>query len=594
MITREEIEQIRTRVDILEVVSQYLTTHPSGKNFVALCPFHPDRTPSLTISRDKGLFHCFGCGEGGDVFKFLMRIERIDFPEAIRRLAVQAGVILQDSSSGGSAQLRELMERVTCHYERRLKGPEGRRAWEYLIRRGLTPETIKRFRLGYAPSGDDLLKAFPGSEEGLIRLGLVKEGERGRFSFFHNRVIFPIMSGQGEVVGFAGRALGGEEPKYLNTPSTPLFEKSRLLYGLPWARAAFKERGEALLVEGYMDVLMAHQHGFSQAVASMGTAFTSEQAQLLKRFIPKVLIAYDRDVAGREATLRGIRQLLSASLEVAIVLLPSGEDPDELLRRRGREAFEALLQQALPFHEFYIQALLEEHDPRHLSGQEQILASVYSFLEGLESPALRTQILKELSGSLDIPLEELLLRMKARHRKAIIPKTRKTPSWGVEEHLMSLLLHGRLPIKLVMRELSPEDFPKFGHTMEALFTLCQEQGIPERLEGEAGRKLLNSWLAYLTPEEQCELRALALSDHRDANSETAITQLIAQLRLKNVEGRLQSLKREIKEAEKRQDREAVFRLQQEQQEYHREHRQLLKRLGWQVAAVGRRGGNGSK
>ncbi len=589
MVTREEIELVRTRVDILEVVSRYLTVRPSGKNFVAVCPFHPDKAPSLAISPEKGLFHCFGCGEGGDVFTFLMKIERIEFPEAVRRLASQAGVALTSArSSDGLKKLRALLERVARHYEKRLREPVGRTAWEYLRDRGLTEETIARFRLGYAPSaGDDLLKAFKSSQDELIRLGLVLEGPPR--SFFRDRVIFPITSGQGEVVGFAGRVLGEEEPKYLNTRNTPLFEKSRWLYGLPGARAAFSERGEALLVEGYMDVLMAHQHGFTHAVASMGTAFTAEHAWLLKRFVSKVLIAYDRDIAGRGATLRGIQQLLRAGLEVDIVLLPAGKDPDELLRQEGKAAFERFLKQAMPFPEFYVQALLEEHDAQSLRGQEQILLSTHAFLEGLESPALRTRILKELSGSLEIPLEDLLLKMKGRTQAAIMDRgVSQRSSWGVEEHLMCLLLQGKLPIERVLRELSPGDFPKFARAVESLFILYREQGGPERLEGPASRQFLNDWLARLDPEDQRELRGLAVSEPRDIDSETAIAQLTARLRLRAIEDRLRALKREIREADRRPDPQALQRLQQEQQECLKERRRLLQQLGWQTIASGGR------
>jgi DNA primase len=595
MATRQEIEEIRTRVGILEVVSRYVDVKPRGERYVAVCPFHPDSSPSLTISPEKGLFHCFGCGEGGDVFKFLMTIERIEFPEAVRRLAEEAGVkISGERRSDDLSRLRELIERVARHYQQRLKGPGGRQALEYLRGRGLTYETIERFRLGYAPpGGEDLLRAFKGQEAELMRLGLVMEGEGGRWSFFRRRVIFPLMSTQGGVVGFAGRTLGREEPKYLNTKNTPLFEKGRLLYGFPWARAAMSKRSEALIVEGYTDVIMAHQSGFSHAVASMGTAFTAEQALLIKRFAPRAILAYDRDVAGRAATLRGMKQLLSAGLEVWVVLLPPGEDPDELLRREGREAFAALLESALPFHEFYVQALIEEHGAVSLGGQERILAEARAFLRGLESPALKAQILRELSGSLDIPLEDLLVGMKAPQPAAIMGDRVREPSWGVEEHLMYLLVQGELPIRRAMEELSPADFHRFSHAVEVLFTLYREEGGPERLEGAWGRRFIEEWFARLDAEEGRELRELAMSERRDADSEKAASQLIGRLRLSGVERRLKSLKREIERAEQEQERKTLQRLQQEQQVCLRERQKLLRQLGWGAIAPqggGRRDG----
>ena len=586
MPTREEIEEIRTRINIVDVVSRYVTVRPSGANFVAICPFHPDKSPSLTISPEKGLYHCFGCGEGGDVFRFLMVIERIEFPEAVRRLAEEASIPIrseQAPSSDRTTKLRELAERVARHYERTLATPVGRRAREYLIEaRGLTAETLEKFRLGYAPPvGGDLLKAFSGSEEELARLGLLLEGARR--PFFRNRVIFPVMSPQGDVAGFAGRTLGDDEPKYLNTRGTPLFEKRRLLYGLPGARRGFAERGEALLVEGYTDVIMAHQQGFTHAVASMGTAFTEAQARLLGRFVPQVLIAYDRDVAGRSATLRGLKQLLAAGLEVRIVVLPPGEDPDGLLRRDGREAFEALLQQAVSFPGFYVQALIEEHDARSLRGQEQILVEVRTFLSGLESLALRTQVLKELAGSLDIPMEDLRMQMKRRNATAIIANdAQETSKWGVEDHLMYLLLQGALPLERAVRDLSPTDFSRFSRAIETLFALCREAGGPRRLDGPDGQVFFSEWLGRLDPEDQAALRELAVSDRRDDDSERALTQLIGRLRHRSVERRLKALTREIEAAERDHDREALERLQTAQQEHLRERKQLLRQLGWET------------
>jgi len=582
MATREEIEEIRTRVGILEVVSRYVDVRPRGERYVALCPFHPDSSPSLTISPEKGLFHCFGCGEGGDVFKFLMAIEKIEFPEAVRRLAEEAGVKLSgERAFDDKGRLRGLLEQVARHYQRRLKGPGGRQAREYLKGRGVTDRTIERFRLGYAPpGGEDLLRAFSGRETELMRLGLVMEGGGRRFSFFRRRVIFPLMSTQGDVVGFAGRTLGGEEPKYLNTKNTSLFEKGRLLYGFPWAREAMSGRGEALIVEGYTDVIMAHQFGFTHAVASMGTAFTAEQALLIKRFARRALIAYDRDVAGRAATLRGIRQLLSAGLEVWVVLLPPGEDPDGLLRREGKEAFAELLEGAMPFHEFYVQALIEEHGSVSLGGQERILEEARSFLRGLESPALRAQILRELSGSLDIPIEDLIAGMKAPKPTAIMGDRVQGPSWGVEEHLMYLLMEGELPIRRAVEELTPADFHRFSHAVEVLFALYREEGGPERLKGLQGRRFIEEWFSRLDAEEQRELRALALSERRDEDSERAASQLIGQLRLAGVERRLKGLKREIERSERRNDRKSLERLQQEQQGLLRERQRLLRQLGW--------------
>lgn len=594
MPTREEIEAIRERVNVVDVVSRYVSVQSRGENFLAICPFHPDKSPSLTINPEKGLFHCFGCGEGGDVFTFVMKIEGIEFPEAARRLADQAGIAVtrERGRSEALVALRELAHRVARYYGRCLGEAPGKQAGKYLADRGFAPGTIQRFRLGYAPpDGAHLMKAL-GDVKNLMQLGLVREGRAGRWSFFRDRLIFPVTSTQGDVIGFAGRALqedpGG--PKYLNTKNTPLFEKSRVLYGLAQAREGLRERGEALLVEGYTDVMMAHQHGFTHAVASMGTAFTAEQAGLLKRFASRALIAYDRDVAGRAATLRGMKKLLGAGLEVRVVLLPTGQDPDDLLRREGSDALAGVLEHAMPFPEFYVQALTEEHDTGSVSGQEEIIRAARDFLAGLGSPALRSRILKELSGSLDIPLEDLRMGMKERRQPVTMGFiSPRKENWGVEEHLMHLLLQGELSLERAAEELDAADFDRFSHAMDVLFAFQREEGGSDRIEGKEGEKLLSEWLARLDPEDQQALRALAVSERRDADSEKAIAQLISRLRVAGVERRLSALKREIDEAEKHHDRPNVERLQREQQAQLKERQQLLQQLGW-GASVSQGGG----
>ncbi len=602
MPTREEIEAIRARVDLVELIARYTAVRPSGKNYIAVCPFHPDKTPSLAISREKGLWHCFGCGAGGDAFTFVMLIEGVEFPEAARRLAEEAGVALRSGPDGeardGRDRLRGRLEQAARRWERLLFEPVGRRALEYLTgERGLRPETIRRFRLGYAPPDpDDLLRAFPDPDarEDLEELGLLLRGERELKGFFRDRVIFPIAGVQGEIVGFAGRALPPEdararEPKYLNTRGTALFAKRRLLYGLPQAKAGFARFGEALLVEGYLDVLMAHQHGFPHAVASMGTAFTPEQARLLRRFVPKVTLAYDRDTAGRAATLRGLQQLLAAGLEVRIALLPPGQDPDGVLRAEGAQAFNELLAQAVPFPQFYVEALLEEHDAGSFQGRERILQDVRAFLRGIVSPALRAQILKELAGALDIPLEDLVahLRVGVKGRNATVIMGGEAPgssrTWGVEEHLMALLLQGAVSIERAMHDLTPTDFQRFARAVEVLAALYRDwppSDRPERFDDSpAGRRLLEEWLAQLPPDDQAALRELAVGDDRDTDGERAARQLIGRLRLQGLERRLKTIPQELRAAERAGDRARVEALLQEQQACLRERQKLLRELG---------------
>lgn len=592
MASRAEIDEVLSRIDILDVVSRYVSVKPSGKNFACICPFHEDSSPSMTINQEKGFFHCFGCGEGGDVIKFLMKIDHLEFPEALRRLANEAGVSLtnQAGASDKYRKLRELADRVASFYEKCLAESSGQRALKYLEERGLSDEVICKFRLGYAPqSGDHLLKSFGRSQDDLKKLGLLNENERGRWSFFRGRVIFPLFSSQGDVLAYAGRSLDGEEPKYINSPATDLFEKSKLLYGIHVCREGFSKEKFALLVEGYTDVMMAHQHGFSNAIASMGTAFTKDQARLLKRFVPRVLIAYDRDSAGQAATLRGLKQLLAGGLEVEIVQLPPGEDPDGLLRQRGAEIFATYLENALPFPEFYVQLLFSKHDSNSLRGKEALLAEAQEFCGELTSPVLRDMILREVSGGLMIPIEDLRFGMKGRKRDAIMsPNDSEKLSWEVDEHLMFLLLDGEIRIDQIREEITPSAFGRFSSSIESLLNLSQRKEI-HHFEGESGKALLNLWLDDLDDKTQSEIRRLALSDSRDIEGEQAARQLLVKCRIMVLDQKLQEMRTEMKNVGAEQE-ETLIHLQKEYENCRRERESLLNELGWGSMIV-KRGGN---
>jgi DNA primase len=598
MATTEELEQIRSRLNLVEIVSQYVAVRPSGANYIACCPFHEDKTPSMTINREKGLFHCFGCGVGGDLFQFVMKIERLSFPEAVARLAAQAGVPLRSRERSGEpdserAQLLNLNERVAQIYERNLRSPQGKQSMAYLAEeRKLKPETIKRFRLGYAlPAWDQLVRTFPNEQTRLQKLGLILPGRSGQsYDRLRARATFPITSVQGEVIGFAGRTLpsGEQEPKYLNIPNTPLFEKGGQLYGLSWALSTLNSRSEAWLVEGYLDVITLHQVGFTGAVASMGTALTAGQAKLLKRYVERVCIIYDRDTAGRTATLRGMRQLLAAGLEVQVALLPPGRDPDSLVRQEGPEVLSAVIAQGEPFHEFYLTTLFEDHDGRGVRGQEEILAEAQRFISGLTSLPLRYQMIRELAARLDLPREEVEQQMvKGGNSPRIMASTehrgggkREPERRDAEESLLYFTLQGDLPVRQLMELFTPPDFGRYGEIFAALFDLYREGGEPERLSEASGSALLQRWLEQLDADNQARLRALSLSERRDADPQRAIIQLLQSVRLRRAQGRLRALQQQISQAEHSGNRQIVEDLQREQRQLSREQAQLLSEIGW--------------
>jgi DNA primase len=361
------LDEIRASVDIVELVGRFVNLRKAGTNWKGLCPFHAEKTPSFMVNPTKGIFHCFGCHEGGDAFTFLMRQDRLSFPEAVRVLAKGAGIALPEERVAGADGAREelyrLMDLASRFYAEALWKPAGGRARQYLEQRGVDPDVARRFGLGFAPDSWDALLGFMRAErvspEALEKVGLVlaRQGGGGFYDRFRGRLMFAIRDQQGRVVAFGGRAFGDEQPKYLNSPETPIYTKGNLLYAIDLARVAMRERNRALLVEGYVDCLMAHQYGFTETVAALGTAFTGAQLGMLRRYCEEVVTFFDADAAGQKAAERAA-ELLDPSSEglawsvnrsggfetggafrLKAALLPPGHDPDTFLRTEGADAF---------------------------------------------------------------------------------------------------------------------------------------------------------------------------------------------------------------------------------------------------------------
>jgi len=371
--SEELVEEVRSKNDIVDVVSGYLKLQKKGGNYWACCPFHNEKTPSFSVSGNKQMFHCFGCGVSGNVYTFVMRYENYSFPEAVKVLADRAGVRLPEidyndemrRQENKRTRLLEVNKEAAKFFYYQLRSPRGRTGYEYLSGRKLTDETMHRFGLGYAgKSGAELIQYLrsKGFEDELIKeAGLANFSEkRGLMSQFWNRVMYPIQDSNHRVIGFGGRVMGEGQPKYLNSPETPVFDKRRNLYGLNFARTA--RSGNIILCEGYMDVIAMHQAGFTQAVASLGTAFTPEQANLLRRYTDTVLLAYDSDGAGTKAALRAIGILREAGLTAKIIDMRPYKDPDEFMKALGREAFEERIRQAENSFFFELRILESQFD----------------------------------------------------------------------------------------------------------------------------------------------------------------------------------------------------------------------------------------
>jgi DNA primase len=364
----ETLDAIRERVSIVEVVSGYVTLKKAGRNYLGLCPFHSEKTPSFTVNDERGVFHCFGCGAGGTVFTFLMRTDRIDFPEAVTILARRAGVALPERRTelGASGEQRrefiELNEAAQRCFTDALSGTVGAPARQYLQKRGVSTATVERYGVGFCPHpGTGLARMLTAQRKAIpkaVELGLLGRRSDGTlYDRFWGRVTFPIRDGSGHIVGFGGRTLGSEHPKYLNSPESPVFHKGNVLYGLFEARDAIRDAGRLLIVEGYLDALALVEAGIGYAIASLGTALSAAQARLARRFAPEIVAFFDGDRAGQEAAVRAFAVCAQVGVWGLGAFLPEGFDPDSFVRTRGRAATLSVVEAAIPLADFFIHRL---------------------------------------------------------------------------------------------------------------------------------------------------------------------------------------------------------------------------------------------
>jgi DNA primase len=411
-INDETVSTIRDRSDIVEVISSYLPLRRSGANYLGLCPFHQEKSPYFNVNAPRQIFHCFGCGTGGNVFTFLMRMEGLTFPEAVKRLGEKVGITVEETPvTPADRQRRDQRERLLrineaagAFYHRLLledaAGAPGRR---YLRQRGYEADMVRAFRLGFAPDQWEALAGHLTTQgftaEELRAAGLVREGREGRGDrdLFHNRLLFPILDPEGRVVAFGGRVLDDGTPKYLNSPETLVYQKGRTLYGLYQGRDAIRHSRTVLVVEGYFDLLALHRAGIANAVAACGTALTADHARLLKRYAEQVLLVFDADKAGRQATFRAMDALLPEGLTVKAVSLAAGEDPDSFLASQGAEALQSRLAAARPALELFLDEQLQLHGDG-IEGRARAAEEVLARIRRLPSDLERDLYLKQLAA----------------------------------------------------------------------------------------------------------------------------------------------------------------------------------------------------
>lgn len=392
LFSQATLDQVRGANDIVDVIGSYLPLKRAGANFVALCPFHKEKTPSFNVNPHLQIFHCFGCHKGGNVFAFVKEFENIEFPEAVRRLAERARIPLEYEQSTGEQlarglkeKLLEIHEQITLRWQGALAGEAGGQiARDYLAKRGVSPQAVQLFRLGYAPDlWDDTVNwaRNKGYESELVeKAGLIlhKDGSNHYYDRFRGRLMFPICDEQGRVVGFSGRVLSGDEKtaKYVNSPETPIFTKSKVIFGLNKSKRALLEAQSAVVCEGQLDLIACFMAGVQNVVAPQGTAFTADHARILKRYVEEVVLCFDSDTAGQNAAVRSLDHLLAAGLAVRVAVVPPPEDPDSFIKNQGGAAFKRLIEGAAGFYDFYLDRLCGENDTTTDRGRLTVLRAM--------------------------------------------------------------------------------------------------------------------------------------------------------------------------------------------------------------------------
>ena len=551
------VEQIKDKLDIVDFIRGYVPSlKRAGKTYKACCPFHQEKTPSFTCSSEKGLFYCFGCQAGGDIFAFLMRMENLSFNEALEKLAELAGVEYKPAQRLTPEEqhrftARKALEFAKQFYHKNLFSTKGEQARTYVKKRNLTKETCQKFELGLAFADNSSLvqaaRAAGYTDADLKNAGLCASTPYGLRDYFRNRLMFPILNQRGDTVGFGGRVLADAEPKYLNSPETVLFTKSHILYGLNWAGPAIRKVGRAVLLEGYMDVIGTHQGGVEYTVAPLGTSLTEEHARLLKRYTENVIILFDPDQAGIKAALRGGLVLISQGLFAKVASLPDGLDPDEYIAQYGKEYFEKILEQAQDIIAFHTRLQLSQY-PQPLNAQDKTHAvnELAQTIALHPDEIVRQEWAKYVAEHVGVEEQRVLSRLKKNNwastgnfRKTAPEVIAPSANQEAEEKLVAWLLRAPQHIALC-QELNRADFSS-AVLWNILEAICQ--AAPERLTGT----VLVDKVITLAPACEKEIVRLAmLPAPQDFQPQRDITAGTVKLKQNGIQKKLKDVQQQMK------------------------------------------------
>jgi len=580
------IDDLKRQADIVRVIQDYVQLKKKGANWMACCPFHKEKTPSFSVSPSKQIFYCFGCHKGGSVFNFVMEIERVGFPEAIKTVADKVGMPLPKMEEDARFEARrresdliiELNSWAMEWWQQQLESsPEGRLARDYLKERGITDETVKTFRLGYAPDSWDALSIYlrnkGATQDHIDRSGLVarKEDSSRSYDRFRGRLMVPVLDVQGRPIAFGGRTLKGEDAKYINSPETAAYVKGRNLFGLNLTRDEIRRQGFVILVEGFLDLIVPYQFGVRNVVASLGTALTADQVKLLSRFARKVVVNYDGDRAGVQAAKKAIEILLAEDLEVKVLVLPDNADPDEYIRRFGVTEYQRQRAQSQPHIQFVIESALRDRNLHRPAEKAEAVEEVLPYIRAVSSRIQKREYFDMAMDALGIDRENVntsawrreLWQMVRDNRKlrttSVQALTRRSEATAAEQRLLGLLVADANLRHEVLPMLHEEDYEDLATAplFKALFEL-ERDGTEIDFE--------NLTLKVEDDEAAVSMIPMILmnSSLHASNEHYVAEQCVSTFRLMKIEQRIEELHRELVMAEREQDSEKVSRLSAEQ------------------------------
>jgi DNA primase len=549
-IPRDFIDQLLNRVDIVDYIDSRVTLRKkTGSNFFACCPFHNEKSPSFSVSQTKQFYYCFGCGAHGNAIDFLMQFDRLNFPEAIEALARQVGMEVPRQAKLYSAEkttaqkaLYELLEQVAKFYQTQLRQHrEGEHAIEYFKQRGVSGVIAKEFGLGLAPTGwDNVLQAFEKEKSELFETGmLIKKDDGGYYDRFRDRIMFPIHDRRGRIIGFGGRIIDKGEPKYLNSPETPIFQKGRELYGLYQAIKANRQLTRVIVVEGYMDVIALFQNEITYAVATLGTATSANHLERLFRYTPEIIFCFDGDQAGRTAAWRALQvtlPLMHDGVQVRFMFVPEGEDPDSLVRKEGKVGFEERIKKASTISDFFFQTLATQTDIMSTDGRARYVKLATDMLKQLPTGIFQQMMMEELAKRARIDVEQLMPRPVTTAKPPVKkPASLKARSPSTLRLAMTLLIQQPSLVELITEPLIPVDINGFDLLMQVIEKAKQNPqitagGLLEHWRDQPERPLLEKLMAaeHVTPEAGIQDEFLgAIKQLRKLAQENLIENLIA-------------------------------------------------------------------